>query len=52
MSELEDKTKEELIQELQKSKESISYWMKECGKYQNKYENLKNLIKSVITIIE
>lgn len=52
MSELEDKTKEELIKELEVWKSNAQMWYEKAEKVEEKFNNLMNILKSSIKIIE
>jgi hypothetical protein len=52
MSELEDKTKEELIKELEVWKSNAQMWYEKATKIEEKFNNLMNILKSSIKIIE
>jgi hypothetical protein len=52
MSELEDKTKEELIQELEVWRSNAQMWYEKAKKVEEKFNNLMNILKSSIKIIE
>lgn len=52
MNNLEEKTKEELIELLKQKKSVADMYSKDSTKYRNKYENLKNIVKSIVLIIE
>lgn len=59
IEELKSMTQEELIalvqnlqEDIEKKSNDSNYWYGEYNKVKDKYNNLKNIIKGVVTIIE